>query len=548
MVKSEWLQILATVLLLAVVSCSHKRDSGAGVRQAEKSSHRLQYYGGYFNKSLHWHNRIITEYTNLTRVSGSFDDYLRRSSWLLRSRAQRIQYDLQYELDLGRSDNELLEMLQLRRRWLELTNLLDSVDMLFIDDEPWARNKSDKDLQRLSVLVRQVFPGIKQVVVINPQFMAGHSLPDTIDIVGIFAYAVRDNPGSEIENIRNQVRRELDKVRDAGIAQPVIFIGQAAAEVAKGGRMPTPEETQAYLDIIEELNEIPKYNVIGFQWYHFQGPKGGWAGVDSDCFRKHAHLIAVHRDFGQSRDFTQNKYAFVDLFEAEPEECYDYRAGGSIHGINGWTVDYQSATGQWYAGSTTDSVVKEAVIDGRWVSRSVGPASKAHRADPPAARVVFSNHAIGLDRTKERYVTIDVVGRLTSTVSSEVSTVTVSIEPGRDAATSLASLTLSSRESAKLVLPVVKSNRSMVLNKLPGKSDFPFALRFVFDTKQGRLDILDMSHGVVLIAKELRCHRGPITQRPNRLVVDYHTAPHSIFDLDAVQAFSSSAYPEPDAT
>ena len=46
----------------------------------------LTYYGGYFNVTRHWQNRVTTEYTNLTRINGDYESHLTQNAWLCRTR------------------------------------------------------------------------------------------------------------------------------------------------------------------------------------------------------------------------------------------------------------------------------------------------------------------------------------------------------------------------------------------------------------------------------------------------------------------------------
>ena len=54
-----------------IVYCS----TGSAVDIDEPSS-PLTYYGGYFNVTRHWQNRVTTEYTNLTRINGDYESHL----------------------------------------------------------------------------------------------------------------------------------------------------------------------------------------------------------------------------------------------------------------------------------------------------------------------------------------------------------------------------------------------------------------------------------------------------------------------------------------
>ena len=46
----------------------------------------LTYYGGYFNVTRHWQNRVTTEYTNLTRINGDYESHLTQNAWLFSTR------------------------------------------------------------------------------------------------------------------------------------------------------------------------------------------------------------------------------------------------------------------------------------------------------------------------------------------------------------------------------------------------------------------------------------------------------------------------------
>ena len=104
---------------------------------ALKATPPLTYYGGYFNVTRHWQNRVTTEFTNLTRINGDYESHLTQNGWMCRTRNQRIQYDIQYRFNLKLSDEEMLARLRENREWLESRNMLELIDMLYLADEPY---------------------------------------------------------------------------------------------------------------------------------------------------------------------------------------------------------------------------------------------------------------------------------------------------------------------------------------------------------------------------------------------------------------------------
>ena len=191
-----------------IVYCS----TGSAVDIDEPSS-PLTYYGGYFNVTRHWQNRVTTEYTNLTRINGDYESHLTRNAWLCRTRNQRIQYDIQYRFDLKLSDEEMLARLRENRDWLESRNLLDMIDMLYLADEPYGRGWSDADMNRICRLTEQVFPELNQLVTLNLYGIPGHTLPETVDFVGAFNYNI-GHPNKTYAQVMSDIETVVTAIRE----------------------------------------------------------------------------------------------------------------------------------------------------------------------------------------------------------------------------------------------------------------------------------------------------------------------------------------------
>ena len=509
-----------------------------------KATPPLTYYGGYFNVTRHWQNRVTTEYTNLTRINGDYESHLTQNAWLCRTRRQRIQYDIQYRFDLQLSDEEMLARLRENREWLESRNMLEMIDMLYLADEPYGRGWSDADVKRICRLTEQVFPELNQLVTLNMYGIPGHKLPETVDFVGAFNYNI-GHPDKTYAQVMSDIETVVSAIRKAGVTQPMLWIAQAAhGPPDDPRRMPTPEEMKWQYQACVELNRTqPSMNIIGLQWWQLENT-GGWVGIAEDYFTTYAEQIQAHREIGRDGGFSRNTYTFVDLFEAGPNAGDGYVDGRSINGINGWVCDYRGADGVWHYRTGADTISGDATVDGLRTSRVLGRAKAGDSVSRPA-EVVFTSPPLGLAATGERYLVIDIAGRLASTTGSGVSSASFHL---RDAeGTECVALTLDNDDDSvpRVSLPLTGAQDGINLEPIKRGNNLPFALRFVLDARDGSLDILNLHNDVIVLGHDLQCFPGIVTKPPDRLVIRHLTSSHSLFDLDAVQAFTNSAYPKP---
>ena len=506
----------------------------------------LTYYGGYFNVTRHWQNRVTTEYTNLTRINGDYESHLTQNAWLCRTRRQRIQYDIQYRFGLRLSDEEMLARLRENREWLESRNMLDMIDMLYLADEPYGRGWSDADMNRICRLTEQVFPELNQLVTLNMYGIPGHTLPETVDFVGAFNYNI-SSPDKTYAQVMSDVETVVSAIRRAGVTQPMLWIAQAAhGPPDDTRRMPTPEEMKWQYQACVELNRTqPSMNIIGLQWWQLENT-GGWVGIAEDYFTTYAEQIQAHREIGRDGGFSANTYTFVDLFETVPNAGDGYVDGHSINGINGWVCDYRGADEVWHYRTGADTISGDATVDGLHTSRTSGHAVADGSVSRPA-EVVFTSPPLGLAATGERYLVIDVAGRSASTTGSDASSASFHL---RDAeGTECVALTLDNDDDSvpRVSLPLTGAQDGINLEPIKRGNNLPFALRFVLDARDGSLDILNLYNGVTLLGHSLQCFPGAIVNSPDRLVIRHLTSSHSLFDLDAVQAFTYNCNPVPQA-
>ena len=503
----------------------------------------LTYYGGYFNVTRHWQNRITTEYTNLTRINGDYESHLTQNAWLCRTRNQRIQYDIQYRFDLQLSDEEMLTRLRENREWLESRNMLDMIDMLYLADEPYGRGWSDADMDRICRLTEQIFPELYQLVTLNMYCIPGHTLPETVDFVGAFNYNI-GSPDKTFAQVMSDVETVVSAIRRAGVTQPMLWIAQAAHGPPNDPRrMPTPEEMKWQHQACVELNKTqPNMNIIGLQWWQLENT-GGWVGVAEDYFTTYAEQIQAHRQIGRGAGFAANTYTFVDLFETVPNAGDDYADGRSINGVNGWVCDCRDTDGVWHYRKGVDTISGDATVDGLCATRVMGHTEADGSVSPPA-EVVFTSPPLGLGTTGERYLVIDVAGRLASTTGNGVSSASFHLQDAEG--TECMALKLSNNGSLpRVTLPLTVAQETVNLKPIEGGNNLSFALRFVLDAHDGSLDILNLHDGVTVLGHDLQCFPGIVTEPPDRLVIRHPTSSHSLFDLDAVQVFTNSAYPKP---
>ena len=102
-------------------------------------------------------------------------------------------------------------------------------------------------------------------------------------------------------------------------------------------------------------------------------------------------------------------------------------------------------------------------------------------------------------------------------------------------------LTLSNDGSLpQVTLPLNDAQETVNLNSIEGGNNQLFALRFALDAPDGSLDLLNLHNGVTVLGHDLQCFPGIITKPPDRLVIRHPTSAHSLFDLDAVQAFATT--------
>ena len=502
------------------------------------------YYGGYFNVTRHWQNRVTTEYTNLTRINGDYESHLTQNAWLCRTRNQRIQYDIQYRFSLNLSDEEMLARLKENRGWLESKNMLDMIDMLYLADEPYGRGWTDADMNRICRLTEGVFPELNQLVTLNMYGIPGHTLPETVDFVGAFNYNIGSSDKTYAQ-VMSDVETVVSAIREAGVTQPMLWIGQAAhGPPDDTRRMPTPEEMKWQYQACVELNRTqPSMNIVGLQWWQLENT-GGWVGVAEDYFSTYAEQIQTHREIGRNAGFATNTYTFVDLFETVPDAGDGYADGRSINGVNGWVCDYRGDDGVWHYRTGVDTISGDAAVDGLHAARVLGHATPDGSISRPA-EVVFTSPSLGLAGTGERYLVVDVAGRLGSTAGNGESSASFHL---RDAGgTECLALMLHNDDNVafRIALPLTDPGDAVGLKSIKRHNNLAFALRIVLDAQDGSLDILNLHHGVAILGHDLQCFPEAIVSPPDRMVVRHLTSSHSLFDLDAVQAFTNSAYPEP---
>ena len=536
-------RLLLTILISSVMHLSLCCTTGF-TADAVDVNPPLTYYGGYFNVTRHWQNRVTTEYTNLTRINGDYESHLSQNAWLCRTRNQRIQYDIQYRFSLNLSDEEMLARLKENRDWLESKNMLDMIDMLYLADEPYGRGWTDADMNRICRLTEQIFPELNQLVTLNMYGIPGHTLPDTVDFVGAFNYNI-GSPDKTYAQVMSDIETVVSAIREAGVTQPMLWIGQAAhGPPDDTRRMPTPEEMKWQHQACVELNRTqPVMNIIGLQWWQLENT-GGWVGVAEAYFTTYVEQVQAHREIGREAGFAANTYTFVDLFETVPNPGDGYADGRSINGVNGWVCDYRGPDGVWHYRKGADKITADATVDGLHATQVLGHAN-SDAPVPRPAEVAFTSPSLGLAATGERFLVIDVAGRLGSTAGNSASSASFHL---RDAGgTECVALMLLNDDNVvcRIALPLTDLQNTVNPAPIKGGNDLPFALRFVLDARDGSLDILNLHDGVAILGHDLQCFPEAIVNPPDRLVIRHLTSSHSLFDLDAVQAFTNRAYPEP---
>ena len=158
---------------------------------------------------------------------------------------------------------------------------------------------------------------------------------------------------------------------------------------------------------------------------------------------------------------------------------------------------------------------------------------------------MFTSPPLGLAATGERYLVIDIAGRLANTTGCGVSSASFHL---RDAdGTECLALMLHNDDNVvcRIAQPLTDSEDTVKLESIKGGNNLPFALRIVLDAHDGSLDILNLQESVTFLRPRLQCFPEVIVNPPDRLVVRHPTSYHSLFDLDAVQAFTNNSYPEP---
>ena len=530
-------RLLLAKLIMSMMLLSNCCTTGFAAEAVEDYP-PLTYYGGYFNVTRHWQNRVTTEYTNLTRINGDYENHLTQNVWLCRTRNQRIQYDIQYRFDLKLSDEEMLARLRENREWLDSRNMLEMIDMLYLADEPYGRGWTDADMHRICRLTEQIFPELNQLVTLNMYGIPGHTLPEAVDFVGAFNYNI-GSLDKTYAQVMSDVETVVSAIRKAGVTQPMLWIAQAAhGPPDDPRRMPTPEEMKWQYQACVELNSTkPDINIIGLQWWQLENT-GGWVGIAESYFTTYAEQIQAHREIGRDGGFASNTYTFVDLFETAPNVGDGYVDGRSINGVNGWMCDFRGTDGVWHHRTGVDTISSDAAVDGLRTSRTVGHAEDDGSVSRPA-EVVFTSPPLGLVGTGERYLVIDIAGRLASTTGNGASSASFHL---RDAEGSeCVALTLSNDGSLpQVTLPLNDAQETVNLNSIEGGNNQLFALRFALDAPDGSLDLLNLHNGVTVLGHDLQCFPGIITKPPDRLVIRHPTSAHSLFDLDAVQAFATT--------
>ena len=345
----------------------------------------------------------------------------------------------------------------------------------------------------------------------------------------------------------SDIETVVSAIRKAGVTQPMLWIAQAAhGPPDDPRRMPTPEEMKWQYQAWVELDKTqPNMNIIGLQWWQLENT-GSWVGVAEDYFKTYAEQIQAHREIGRDAGFSKNTYTFVDLFETGPNASGGYADGRSINGVNGWVCDYRGTDGVWRHRTGVDTISGNATVEGLRTCRTLGHA-EADDSDSRPAEVVLTSPSLGLGTTGERFLVIDIAGRLASTTGRDTSSASFHLQDAEG--TERVALTLDNDIDSvpQVTLPLIEPQDSINLNPIEGGSNRPFALRFVLDARDGSLDILNLHDGVTLLGHSLQCFPGAIVNSPGRLVIRHLTSSHSLFDLDAVQAFTNNAYPEPRA-
>ena len=125
-----------------------------------------------------------------------------------------------------------------------------------------------------------------------------------------------------------------------------------------------------------------------------------------------------------------NTYTFVDLFETGPNASGGYADGRSINGVNGWMCDFRGIDSVWHYRTGVDTISGDATVDGLRTSRTMGHAIADSSVSRPA-EVVFTSPPLGLVGTGERYLVIDIAGRLASTTGSGASSATFHLQRDR---------------------------------------------------------------------------------------------------------------------
>ena len=530
--------LLLAKLIMSMMLLSVCCTTGSAADAVEVSP-PLTYYGGYFNVTRHWQNRVTTEYTNLTRINGDYENHLTGNTWLCRTRSQRIQYDIQYRFDLKLSDEEMLARLRENREWLESKNMLEMIDMLYLADEPYGRGWSDADMNRICHLTEQVFPELNQLVTLNMYGIPGHMLPETVDFVGAFNYNIGHSDKTYAQ-VMSDIETVVSAIRKAGVTQPMLWIAQAAhGPPGDPRRMPTPEEMKWQYQACVELNSTqPSMNIIGLQWWQLENT-GGWVGVAESYFSAYAEQIQAHREIGRDAGYSRNTYTFVDLFETQPNVGDGYADGRSINGVNGWICDYRGTDGIWHHRTGVDTISGDATVEGLCASRVLGHVKAGDSVSRPV-EVVFTSPSLGLGTTGERFLVIDVAGRLGSRTGNGASSASFHLQDAEG--TECVALTLDNDVDSvpRVSLPLTGAQAAINLEPIEGGNNRPFALRFVLDALDGSLDILNLHDGVALLGYYLQCFPGAIANPPDRLVIRLPISPHSLFDLDAVQAFATT--------
>ena len=193
-----------------------------------------------------------------------------------------------------------------------------------------------------------------------------------------------------------------------------------------------------------------------------------------------------------------------------------------------------------------DPIRGDATVEGLRTCRTLVQAEVDDSDSRPAA-VVLTSPSLGLTATGEHFLVIDVAGRLGSTTGNGASSASFHLQDAEG--TECVALTLDNDIDSvpQVTLPLIDAQDAVSLKPIEGGNNRPFALRFVLNARDGSLDILNLHDGVTLLGHSLQCFPEAIANPPDRLVIRHLTSSHSLFDLDAVQAFANNAYPEPRA-